>query len=335
MAYSAGNEVNSGVGSPDAILCQKKFMRDMRAYISQCSNLRKVPIGAILADIGREEDALFYNCQTDASDQFENVEWYGLNSYVLCDGNATSMQDASGFQDLQASFQSYNYSVPVLLTEYGCINPSFRGDGEYEAQRTFLQSKWLYSKRFLKNFAGGFVFEYSTELANAKQSSPYPFKKYGAQNFGLGYFSPEDCDDRKIMCTYNPLPNYANLKKAYQSVDVSKELCLDEFTPEKFRTGRTECPKLPNFKQLASFKWKADTLENIPCSSSFANEIKLFLRSNIRKILFGLAFSAIAITLFATCQRFSHNPSGPSQNSNERSPLLSVRLMDRRGIDTF
>lgn len=191
LGFSAGNEVNhyapNGFPQRNAP-CQKKFLRDMRQYVDSCSaNMRKVPIGLVSADSDRDANALYYNCQSNQSDPYENAEWFGLNSYVNCDGNVTTYEGALGFNTLQESFASYNYSIPVVLTEFGCVSKSFPKIDGYEGQRNFRQFYWLHSVEGVRDqFVGGFAFEYSMEMENAKSESPYPFNKFGHANYGVG-----------------------------------------------------------------------------------------------------------------------------------------------------
>ncbi|KAJ0412795.1 hypothetical protein ATCC90586_002425 [Pythium insidiosum] len=232
MAFSAGNEVNHVVVDPkDNAPCQKKFIRDMRAFISKCSTIRDIPVGVVLADTDRQDNALYYNCRTNSSDTMENAEWYGLNVYLHCDGKVTDVANAAGFQKLLSDFKSYKMNIPVMLTEFGCLNPSFPTIDGYEAQRTWLQAGWLHSTAFRAEFSGGFVFEYSTENANSKKDSPYPFTKYGEQNYGLGYFSPETCDHATTKCEFKPMPNYGFLAKEYNATKYDDEPLMSAFTP--------------------------------------------------------------------------------------------------------
>lgn len=63
LAFSAGNEVNHFAPLDHAewnAPCQKKFLRDMRAYLDSCSDLRKVPIGLVSADTERKALAKYY-----------------------------------------------------------------------------------------------------------------------------------------------------------------------------------------------------------------------------------------------------------------------------------
>ena len=172
LAFSAGNEVNHFVplGKPPQwnAPCLKKFVRDMRAYVSRCDHIRHVPVGLIMADSDRDENTMYYNCQSNEKDDLEYAEWYGLNTYVYCNGSADTFDQAKGFKYLSMSFESYDYSIPVLLTEYGCLSKTFPTIDGYEGQRSFNQAKWLGLEAVQNDFAGGLAFEYSIERANAQ-----------------------------------------------------------------------------------------------------------------------------------------------------------------------
>lgn len=63
LGFSAGNEVNHFAPLDHAewnAPCQKKFVRDMRAYIDSCPHLRNVPIGLVSADTERKALAEYY-----------------------------------------------------------------------------------------------------------------------------------------------------------------------------------------------------------------------------------------------------------------------------------
>lgn len=190
LAFSAGNEVNHFTplnqeewNAP----CQKKFIRDMRKFIDQCEGIRRIPVGLVSADNARDDMAHYYNCHSSKRkhDPLETAEWYGLNTYVFCDGNATEYEQAKGLKLLQKSFASYNYSIPSVLTEFGCLSDSFDTVDKVEGQRNFYQAQWMLDQESMRDtFAGGFAFEYSIEKANAGGESPYPFNKFGKQNYG-------------------------------------------------------------------------------------------------------------------------------------------------------
>lgn len=269
LAFSAGNEINHVADAvTDNAPCQKKFIRDMRAYIASCSTLRQIPVGVVLADSAdqRELNAKYYNCRTNSSDEYENAQWYGLNVYQYCDGTVTSVDKAEGYQGLLSDFQAYQMNIPVLFTEFGCLDKSFPTVDGYAAQRTWLQAGWIHSKTFREQFNGGFAFEYSTELANSKEDSPYPFTTYGAQNYGLGYYSPEDCDHVNTTCTYKRMPNYNYLAKQYNATDYSDEPAMSSFVAN---TSKIEFPSCPSsFKKLSDITWSDVDAVSLSCPTS-------------------------------------------------------------------
>ncbi|EQC41397.1 hypothetical protein SDRG_01368 [Saprolegnia diclina VS20] len=264
IGFSAGNEVNHIVPSAKTNApCQKKFIRDMRAFIRSCnSKMRPIPVGVVLADSERSANALYYNCRTDTTDSLENAEWYGLNAYVQCDPAATSTVVGPGYQMLLDDFTSYKMSVPVMLTEFGCLNVGFPKIDSYAAQRTWVDAAWLLSSTFNSIFTGGFAFEFSTENANSKADAPYPFTSFGGQNYGLGYFSPETCDHRATPCVFNHMPNYNLLATAYNaSNEVATMPSSTEYTG--YRTTPPTCPS--SFATLASVTWAADAVTDMLC----------------------------------------------------------------------
>lgn len=205
-----------------------------------------------------------FSCQTDPDDPYEAAEWYGLNSYVFCDGNATKYDDALGFQLLGQAFESYMYSIPVLLTEFGCLSKTFRAQGGYQAQRNFLQAKWLLEQPYMREvFSGGFAFEYSMEMEYAKSDSPYPFTRLGGQSYGVGHLANETCDDIEQQCQYVPHPSFYNLKEAYSTANISNTVTKDTFVPSPNRLQHSQCPD--HFPPLQKFKWSPDDTDNLAC----------------------------------------------------------------------
>lgn len=259
LAFSGGNEINDRTnGNPSSwnAPCQKKFIRDMRAFIDSCSNMRKIPVGVVMADMDREANAQYYNCQGD-SDPFETVDWYGINVYVECDDISDPTQ-ATGFNNLRDSFAALKMPVPTLLTEFGCTSPAFPTVDGYAAQRTFHDAKWMNTASYTEYFAGGFEFEYSTENANSQSTSAFPFTSWGPQNYGLGYLSPENCDDVVVPCEFVRMPNFNSLAQAYGSTNTSGEVTYDSFQPAADRTSALTCPA--GFSKLSDLVWPSDTL---------------------------------------------------------------------------
>jgi hypothetical protein len=118
---------------------------------------------------------------------------------------------------LQKKFESFHYNcIPVLLAELGCLSEIYRTINGYEGQRIVLEAEYLVDRpEFRDVFAGSFAFEYPMEYENAHRASPYPSKTFGKQDYGLGYFEPEGCNDIDVPCNYQPLPSFDNLEEAY------------------------------------------------------------------------------------------------------------------------
>ena len=49
-------------------------------------------------------------------DELENAEYIGINTYVDCDGTATSVDQLTGYETLLSDFTSYNLTVPVIVS---------------------------------------------------------------------------------------------------------------------------------------------------------------------------------------------------------------------------
>jgi hypothetical protein len=278
LAFSAGNEVNhfAPVGIPQwNAPCQKKFIQDMRGYMQSCPTIRHVPVGLVSADDQRKDLAQYYNCPEEfkceekvgclaGTENDGAAEWYGLNSYLFCDGHAQTLEIAPGMQMLQEAFASFNYSIPVVLTEFGCLSDTFPTIDGFEGQRTFDQARWLLEDDGMRAlFAGGFAFEYSIEYENAFSDSPFPFNKFGKQNYGIGYLDPKLCDDVNIDCSYIPLPAYYALQRAYLDSNITQTTTRIKYSVPDNRAHRSLCPQ--QFAPLSSFIWGTDDVENLQC----------------------------------------------------------------------
>jgi len=131
----------------------------------------------------------------------------------------------------------------------------------FDAQRNFLQVDTLFSERFRKQFVGGIVFEYSTELINS--NSPFPFTTYGEGNFGVGYLIPDDCDDIDIPCVFAPFPQFDTLAAKYNAVDTRNELNMTEYETTFTESPPPSCPA--NIPALSSFTWPSDAVDDREC----------------------------------------------------------------------
>jgi len=124
LGFSAGNEASLNVESYLGNLpCQKKFLRDMRAYIQQCvtsSGMRPIPVGVVMADHERGVQARYYACNSgNGEDDLDTAEFLGINAYLHCDGSATTIDQLIGYNMLLQDFLSYGVEIPVMWTEFG------------------------------------------------------------------------------------------------------------------------------------------------------------------------------------------------------------------------
>lgn len=260
LGFSAGNEV--GLVSPEDqsanAPCQKKFIRDMRAWLGGCDNLRQFPIGVVLADIKRTDKRDYYTCRGDG-DEYENTQWMGLNSYVNCAAGVDSVEQSLGFQELLEEMRGL--TVPLLLTEFGCLNQNWPTINGFEAQRTFAEARWMFQDPLRDITAGAFVFEFSVEKDNAIVE--FPFDDFSTGNYGIGYYEPQDCTHVDINCTYVPKPEFRNLKEQYAKTPTRGPLNRGDFDPPQDRTTPPECP--PNWDPISAFQWEPDNVDDLGC----------------------------------------------------------------------
>ncbi|KAJ1959843.1 1 3-beta-glucanosyltransferase gel4 [Dipsacomyces acuminosporus] len=146
LAWIAGNEVTNDKDTTPASAFVKASIRDMKAYIK--SKGLKTPVGyADNDDMDIRMNLInYFNCGDEAS----RADFYGINIYRWC-GDTTTFK-TSGYEDVTKNMTGY--SIPSLLTEYGCnkIRP-----------RTYPELKSLYGKDMSGTFSGGIMYEYSEE----------------------------------------------------------------------------------------------------------------------------------------------------------------------------
>nr|AIG55539.1 secreted protein [Thraustotheca clavata] len=214
IGFSVGNENNLGKTINLSAPCVKALIRDVRAYGQNCAgSLRQIPI----------------------------VLMFGFNQYVECDPQKDLSYDLSaGLQKLMSDYAKSNYSRPIVFGEFGCIKIKNTIDN-IEQQRTFLDAKWMNTEPAMTEYvAGGNAFEYSVEKANLidKTVTP-PFASADAGRYGIGYFTPGNCDFNSTPCVYNKYPEFDNLGKAYNATPAST-LTASSFKPA--RSGVLSCP---------------------------------------------------------------------------------------------
>ncbi|KAF2273589.1 uncharacterized protein EI97DRAFT_452320 [Westerdykella ornata] len=156
LAFFAANEVINDVGSakenPPYI---RAVQRDMKNYIAKHAD-RAIPVGYSAADVRPilEDNWKYFECAIDGKDDKSRSDFFGLNSYSWCGGDATFQTADSGYDVLTETFG--NSTIPVFFSEYGCneVKP-----------RVFNEVQALYGKQ-MTALSGGLVYEYSQETSD-------------------------------------------------------------------------------------------------------------------------------------------------------------------------
>ena len=187
LGFFAANEVMNDIASGETVPpYTRAVIRDLKDYITKHSP-REVPVGYSAADV-REilaDSWAFLECAIDGSSSDNSkIDFFGLNSYSWCGGDATF--ETSGYNILVSQFS--NTTVPVFFSEYGCnkVEP-----------RVFNEVQALYGLQMSSIMSGGLVYEYVQEEAN---------------NYGLVILYPN--------ATARLMVDYDNLQSQYNKLDL-------------------------------------------------------------------------------------------------------------------
>ncbi|MCJ1470591.1 hypothetical protein MMC07_009237 [Pseudocyphellaria aurata] len=146
------NDISTGETAPPYV---RAVTRDLKNYIAKHSP-RKLPVGYSAADV-REilaDSWAYFGCTVGGSgSDSSKIDFFGLNSYSWCGGDATFQ--TAGYDILVSQFS--NTTIPVFFSEYGCnkIMP-----------RVFDEVQALYGPEMSSIMSGGLVYEYAQEPAN-------------------------------------------------------------------------------------------------------------------------------------------------------------------------
>ena len=118
----------------------------MKSYIASMG-YRQIPVGYSAADVeeNRYDMATYMNCGTDD----QRSDFFAFNDYSWCDPDS-SFQISGWDQKVK---QYSGYSIPLFLSEFGCITNA----------RNFQEIATLYSSKMTSVYSGGLVYEYSEE----------------------------------------------------------------------------------------------------------------------------------------------------------------------------
>ena len=182
LLFFSGNEDINSVPTSACAPYVKAVTRDMKQYIGN-RKYRPIPVGYSAADIddNRIETAHYMNCGTDD----ERSDFFAFNDYSWCDPSTFA---TSTWQQKVQAFS--NYSIPIFLSEYGCVKTA----------RKFEEVATLYGTSMTSVYSGGLVYEYS------KEGDVDPGQKYGLVSISGNSVSE--------------LPDFATLQSAFQNTPL-------------------------------------------------------------------------------------------------------------------
>ena len=187
LGFFGGNEnmnnVQTGGTTPPYL---RAVMRDLKTYISKHAN-RTIPVGYSAADVRDilADSWAYLSCDINGqTSDLSRIDFFGLNSYSWCGGDATFQ--SSGYDILVQQFS--NTTIPVFFSEYGCNKV---------LPRVFDEVQALYGPQMTPVMSGGLVYEYAQEPAN---------------NFGLVVLN--DNGTAAIRTDYD------NLQKQFNKLDI-------------------------------------------------------------------------------------------------------------------
>lgn len=186
--------------------CVKALTRDIHLYQKSCSEtMRRVPLIYSDYDMGapdRGTVAKYLTCALETED--DAIDAYGLNVYSYCnnaypgDGKADNFQ-YSPYVDIKKDFK--DFAVPVLFTEFGCVEGDFLSFCPYKGGRTWPDVKLFFNEELGEILSGAIAYTYETD--------------YEERGMVL---TPGYLDNQPDLYF---LDNYYALQKEFKSHDVS------------------------------------------------------------------------------------------------------------------
>ncbi|KAF2724597.1 glycoside hydrolase family 72 protein [Polychaeton citri CBS 116435] len=217
LLFFSGNEVINARNNTNAAPYIKAVTRDMKNYINTQAD-RFIPVGYSSADVAEniEAQALYFAC---GEDENARSDFFAFNDYSWCDPSSFTQ---SGWDQKVRTYS--NYSLPLFLSEFGCITNT-REWNEIEA---------LYSTNMTGVYSGGLAYEYTLEENG-----------YGLVELSNGEVTPND-DFRRLKEKYAATPNPSGDGGARTSVEYPD--CPAR--SEEWNVGTTLLPEMPvNAKQ--------------------------------------------------------------------------------------
>mmetsp|Transcript_98855 Transcript_98855/g.250894 ORF Transcript_98855/g.250894 Transcript_98855/m.250894 type:complete len:628 (-) Transcript_98855:294-2177(-) len=149
--------------------CVKALTRDIHQYQRSCAaSMRRVPLIYSDYDMGPPDRAVvarYLTCALDSED--DAIDAYGLNVYSYCekaypgDGKADNFE-YSPYKDIKKDFK--DFSVPVLFTEFGCVEGDFLSFCPYKGGRTWPDVKLFFNEELGEILSGAIAYTWEMDF---------------------------------------------------------------------------------------------------------------------------------------------------------------------------
>ncbi|KAJ1918577.1 1 3-beta-glucanosyltransferase gel4 [Mycoemilia scoparia] len=216
-AFLIGNEVTNSISTTPSSAYVKAATRDIKAYIRSLG--KEIPVGYADNDDPAVAKNLvpFFVC---GDDPLAQIDFYAINTYRWCGKEATFQ--TSGYSILTEKFR--NFSMPVLLSEYGCniVRP-----------RTFSEVRSIFGPDMQDVFSGGFMYEYSQE------TNDYGIVKIPGSGDSVTRYIDFDDFRREIR---NASPKGVN----FEHYNPAKSVQRCPAVSEEWQTSSKALPPTPN-----------------------------------------------------------------------------------------
>ncbi|KAJ5888588.1 Glycoside hydrolase superfamily [Penicillium taxi] len=232
-----GNEVvttsNGSVAAPYVLAAA----RDIKAYIRDKADYRKVPVGYSAADISSLRPMLqnYFACSSNAS---ERLDFYSLNAYEWC---GSSSYTTSGYDMLQKN--ATDYPIPIFFSETGCNTPS---------PRTFADQAAIFGSEMSDTWSGAIIYEWIEE------TNDYGLISYGPANTNAAATNTLVEGGYTRGGTPTPVsPDFGNLQSQWATLNPTG-VALASYKKSTATISAIECPA------STSGVWDVDPSSSLP-----------------------------------------------------------------------
>jgi len=168
LFFTVNNEFAMDKNGFAGFQCVKALTRDIHQYQRSCSeSMRRVPLIYSDYDMGHPDRALiakYLTCAVDSED--DAIDVYGLNAYSYCNKTypGNGHKDWFPYSPYGQVRDDYKHlSVPMLFTEFGCIEGEFVSKCPYKGGRTWPDVRYFFDKYLGEIVSGAIAYTYEQD----------------------------------------------------------------------------------------------------------------------------------------------------------------------------